>query len=240
MISVIIPTLNEAQTLPSLLESLRHEPAEKEIIVIDGGSVDRTVAIAEQLGARVIATTPGRRGSQIDVAAHAARGDVLLFLHADSSFPADGLARISERLASDPRLVGGNFRLLFDGDTAFSRWLTGFYAWVRWAGLYYGDSGIFVRRDVYEALGGFRPIAVMEDLDFARRLERFGKTCCITEPALTTSSRRFEGRQPIAIVYGWIKLHVLFWLGVSPDRLAAMYRKQVPRKRLPIRGSGRS
>jgi hypothetical protein len=74
----------------------------------------------------------------------------------------------------------------------------------------------------------------MDDLDFARRLERFGDTCCLAEPALTTSSRRFEGRHPAAIVYGWIKLHALFWLGVSPDHLAAMYRKQNPGERRPV------
>jgi rSAM/selenodomain-associated transferase 2 len=229
MISVIIPTLNEEQALPSLLESLRREITENEIIVIDGGSIDRTVAIAEHFGAKVVALPSGRRGSQLAVGVREASGKILLFLHADTTFPFGGLARISDRLASDSRVIGGNFRLLFDGDTAFSRWLTGFYAWIRWVGLYYGDSGIFVRRDVYDAVGGFRSIAVMDDLDFARRLERFGKTCCIVEPALTTSSRRFEGRHPAAIVYGWIKLHVLFWLGVSPDRLAAMYRTQAPR-----------
>jgi hypothetical protein len=130
---------------------------------------------------------------------------------------------------ADSGVIGGNFRLVFDGETWFSRWLTRSYARVRRLGFYYGDSGIFVRRSAYEALGGFRPIAVMEDLDFVRRLERSGKTCCISEPALVTSSRRFEGRHPLKIVCGWIKLHILFWLGVSPDRLAEIYRKHAPR-----------
>jgi hypothetical protein len=157
-----------------------------------------------------------------------AGGDTLLFLHADSIFPAGGLARIADVLSSDSRLVGGNFRLLFDGDTRFSRWLTRFYSRIRWFGLYYGDSGIFVRRIAYEAIGGIRPIPVMEDLDFVCRLERFGKTCCICEPALITSSRRFEGRWAVEIVYGWIKLHVLFWFGMSPDRLAEIYKTHAP------------
>ena len=98
-------------------------------------------------------------------------------------------------LASNPKLIGGNFRLIFDGDTSFSRWLTKVSAWLRPLGIYYGDSGIFVRRTIYEALGGFRPIALMEDLDFVRRLERFGETCCIEDPPLITSSRRFDGRR---------------------------------------------
>ena len=87
----------------------------------------------------------------------------------------------------------------FDGDTAFSRWLTGFCAWIRLLGFYYGDSGIFVRRSVYEALGGFRPLPVIEDWDFVRRLDGFGRTSCIEDPPLVTSSRRFEGRHPLEI-----------------------------------------
>jgi hypothetical protein len=100
----------------------------------------------------------------------------------------------AESLSGDPRLVGGNFRLVFDGASRFSKWLTCFYAQIRWLGFYYGDSGIFVRRRVYDNVGGFRPIALMEDWDFVRRLERSGKTCCIADPALITSSRRFAGR----------------------------------------------
>jgi len=131
-------------------------------------------------------------------------------------------------LAADAQTIGGNFRLVFDGDTRFSRWLTGFYRSIRSIGLYYGDSGIFVRRSVYEALGGFRPIPVMEDLEFVRRLERSGRTCCIKDPPLITSSRRFERRRPVEIVWGWAWLHTLFWLGVSPDRLAQIYRTHTP------------
>ena len=130
-----------------------------------------------------------------------------------------------EALSADPDVIGGNFRVMFDGGT---RLLTRSYARVRRLGFYYGDSGIFVRRSAYDALGGMRPIAVMEDFDFARRLERFGKTGCITEPALVTSSRRFEGR-PLKIVCALIILHILFWLGVSPDRLAEIYRRHRPR-----------
>lgn len=133
-------------------------------------------------------------------------------------------------LTEHPKAVGGNFRLIFDGDTGFSRWLTGFYAVVRLFRRYYGDSGIFVRRPVYDAIGGMRPIPVMEDLDFVRRLERSGKTCCIIDKPLVTSSRRFDGRWPPEIVYGWLKLHALFWLGVAPETLARMYRKQQPKK----------
>jgi len=228
MISVIIPTLNEARNLPPLLTALRNERAEHEIVVVDGGSDDGTIDIALANDASLFQASPGR-GAAVRAGSRGARGDILFFLHADSTFPAGGLQRIEEALSADPDVIGGNFRLMFDGGTRFSRLLTLSYARVRRLGFYYGDSGIFVRRSAYDALGGMRPIAVMEDFDFARRLERFGKTCCITEPALVTSSRRFEGRHPLKIVCALIILHILFWLGVSPDRLAEIYRRHRPR-----------
>jgi rSAM/selenodomain-associated transferase 2 len=214
--------------LQPLLIALGNEAAEHEIIVVDGGSNDGTVDIARANGATVLRLSAGR-GAALSAGAQRARGDILFFLHADSTFPTRGLQRIEETLSADPSVLGGNFRVVFDGETWFSRWATRLYAQVRQLGFYYGDSGIFVRRSAYEALGGFRPIALMEDLDFVHRLERAGKTCCIDEPALITSSRRFDGRPPAEIISGLVKLHVLFWLGVSPDRLAEIYRTRAPR-----------
>ena len=225
MISVIIPALDEAGNLRPLLRALGAEPAPHEVIVADGGSGDDTVTAARVLGARVIECERGR-GRQLRAGARAARGEALLFLHADCDFPAGGLARIEVALGASPGLVGGNFRLVFDGTSSFSRRLTAFYAWLRRRGLYYGDSGIFVRRQVYQRLGGIRAIALMEDYDFVRRLERLGPTCCIDEPPLKTSSRRFEGRHGLAIVSGWLVIHALYHLGVSPTRLAGLYRSE--------------
>jgi len=238
MISVIVPTLNEEAALPRLLAGLAGETPAPEIIVVDGGSDDATRRLARRTGARVVRAPPGR-GRQLAVGAELASGDVLLFLHADSVFPRGGLRRIEESLAGDPVLVGGNFRLVFDGERPFSRWLTGFYAWFRKRGLYYGDSGIFVRAEVYRALGGFRPIALMEDYDFTRRLERAGPTCCILEPPLVASSRRFENRHPVAIFLGWLEIHALYHLGL-PDRLLARhYRWQSRRAERPrLSGQG--
>ena len=192
---------------------------------MDGGSRDRTLEIARNRGVRTFVSRCGR-GAGMAIAAEAARGDVLFFLHADSVLPPCSLDRIDEVLAADANIIGGNFRLVFDGDGKFSRRLTRFCAWIRLLGFYYGDSGIFVRRPVYQALGGFRPIPVMEDWDFVRRLERFGRTRCIKDPPLVTSSRRFAGRHPVAILCGLVRIHVLYWLGVSPDRLSEIYRTQ--------------
>ncbi len=229
MISVVIPTLDEADNLGRLLRVLDNEEGVAEIVVADGGSSDRTVAVARARGAKVVHAAPGR-GQQLCAGARAAAGDVLLFLHADSRFPAGGLRRIRDVLAASPNAVGGNFRVVWDGDSSFSRRLSRFYNRLRRWGLYYGDSGIFVRRSAYDAIGGFRPIAVMEDYDFVRRLERYGETVRIDDPPLVTSSRKFAGRPSAAIVWGWLKIHALYHLGVSPERLARMYYPNEPRR----------
>lgn len=218
----MIPALNESARLPRLLAELQSESEETEIIVADGGSCDDTAVCAAARGARIV-KAPRGRGQQLRAGAGAARGDVLLFLHADSQFRAGGLARITATLAANPEVVGGNFRLVFDGEDGFSRWLTRFYARIRARGLYYGDSGVFVRRPIYEALGGVRPIALMEDYDFVRRMERFGRTVCIVDPPLVTSSRRFAGRRPVRIILGWIAIHALFLARLSHLRLARLY-----------------
>jgi len=222
VISIVIPVLNEAARLPSLLSRLALEPSAHEVIVVDGGSGDGTQSIARHAGATVLRSAPGR-GRQLSTGAAAAQGETLLFLHADTNFPAGGLDRVEQVLAREPQCPGGNFRLIFDGGTPFSRWLTGFYAWIRARGRYYGDSAIFVRREVYQTLGGIRAIDLMEDYDFVRRLEASGPTRCIEDPPLITSSRRFEGRHPAAIVWGWLEIHALFHLGISSRVLARRY-----------------
>lgn len=221
-ISVIIPTLNEAPRIAALIGAVRNDDPTADIVVVDGHSSDGTARIARLAGARCFVVPPGR-GRQIAYGATKASGEVLLFLHADSVYPAGGLGAVRCALA-DEATVGGNFRLLFDGDDDFSRWLNGFYQRIRARGVYYGDSGIFCRSTTYQKLGGIRPIDLMEDFDFVRRMERSGPTTCIPDPSMITSSRRFEGRRPFAIVWGWIVIHALFLLGVSPTNLARLYR----------------
>ena len=224
MISVIIPALNEADRLPGLLRALLDEPEKAEIIVVDGGSADGTADLAAP-GVRLV-HAPAGRGRQICAGTALARGEILLFLHADTRFPPGGLHAIERALALDPAAIGGNFRLLFDGADGFSRWLNGFYAWIRAHGVYYGDSGIFARRSVHDPIGGMRPAALMEDFDFTRRLERRGKTLCLDQPPLTTSFRRFSGRNPAAIVGKWLLIHILYYLRVPPEILAWLYTKE--------------
>lgn len=222
LVSVVVPTLDESAAIAPLLERLNGEADVAEIIVVDGGSGDGTPEIARQHGARVMASARGR-GAQLAAGAAAARGEILLFLHADTTFPAGGVAAIVAALAASPAAPGGNFRIIFDGGSLFARWLTLFYSHIRRIGLYYGDSGIFVRRTAYAAVGGVRPLPIMEDWDLVRRLQRTGPTICIPAPPLITSSRKFAGRHPLAIIAGWIVIHLLYFLGVSPARLARLY-----------------
>ena len=236
MISVVIPTLNEVERLGALLADLGGAGDRAELIVVDGGSTDGTPMLAATGGATVIDAPPGR-GGQLAAGAKAARGDVLLFLHADCRMPPGALTALGTILDETPEAVGGNFRLLFDGDEPFSRWLNGFYAKLRARGRYYGDSGIFVRRAAYRALGGIRPLALMEDYDLVRRMERFGPTVCVMDPPLVTASRRFAGRRPMGIIAGWIAIHTLYHLGMPTAWLARLYDSGRRRQRPAAYGS---
>jgi rSAM/selenodomain-associated transferase 2 len=218
--SIVIPALNEEAALPRLLERLSGLNGDFEVIVADGGSTDATREIAESSGATFV-RSPRGRGQQQHTGAATATGDVLWFVHADSTPQLDAL-RAVENALSDQAVAAGNFTLRFEGDFRAARQLTIAYPWFRLLGLCYGDSGIFVRRSVYEALGGFQPFPLFEDVDFVRRVKkkgRFVRLAC----QLTTSSRRFEKRN-IAVVFAhWTFLQLLYWMGVSPVRLAALY-----------------
>lgn len=219
-LSIIIPTLNEAVTLPDLAQSLAIYGGAVEIIVADGGSTDGTTELARACGFRVV-TAPRGRGPQMNAGARAATGTVLLFLHADTRLPADAPAQI-ERALADLTVCGGNFSLVFAGPGWAARWLTWLYPFLRWGGMCYGDSGIFVRREVFETLGGYRNFPLFEDVEFFQRLRRVGRFRRLPAQALT-SARRFEGRFIRTFVL-WSLLQFLYWLGVSPRHLARLYR----------------
>jgi GT2 family glycosyltransferase len=154
--------------------------------------------------------------------ASASRGDILWFLHADSRPDAGALLAMERALAEDEGAAGGNFRLVFDGEGAAERQMTWLYPKLRLLGLSYGDAGIFVRWRDYEAIGGVRPYGLFEDLDLVNRLKRAGRFVHLDCP-LTTSSRRFAGRNYVRVWAVWLTLQLLFWAGVSPDRLARWY-----------------
>ncbi len=221
LITIVIPTLNEGESIAFTISALQSLDGPKEIVVVDGGSADETVAIARSSGARVIDAARGR-GQQMRAGAMGAQGDVLWFVHADTIPPACALASIRQALA-DRSVVGGNLGVIFDGSTRAARRMTAIYPWLRVLRLCYGDSGIFVRREVYERIGGFRPVALFEDLDLLRRLRRAGRFVHL-QPCMITSSRRFEQRNFALMWVQWTALQVLYWFGVPPDTLARYYR----------------
>ncbi len=216
-ISIVIPALNEELGLGATLCAL---PADVDIVVVDGGSCDNTIAIALARGVRVIRGERGR-GVQMDTGARASSGEVLWFLHADTVPCGDAVAQILAAL-EDPRVVAGNFSLRFDGTSFGARFLNRLYPRLAWIGLRYGDSGVFVRRDVYEQAGGFAAYPIFEDLDLLRRVGRLGRFATLPGP-LVTSSRRFEHRNFAWIFGRWCLMQVLYWLGVSPCRMGRFY-----------------
>ncbi|MEP6717442.1 MAG: TIGR04283 family arsenosugar biosynthesis glycosyltransferase [Terriglobia bacterium] len=221
-ISIVVPALNEAVCIVDTLRALQQLEGEKEIIVVDGGSSDETRALACAQGARVLLAGPGR-GTQMHAGALEATGEVFWFVHADTVPPAHSLDDIGRSL-DDPSVVGGNFGLLFDGPSRAARQLTAVYPALRILGLCYGDSGIFIRRTAYHAIGGFRPLALFEDLDLLRRMRRAGQFVHLPS-RIRTSSRRFEQRNFAIVWLHWTTLQILYWCGVSPNWLARWYRQ---------------
>jgi rSAM/selenodomain-associated transferase 2 len=225
LVSVIVPVLGEERALPAALDRLARLRGRFEVIVVDGGSADGTVDAVRARSVRVLTTPPlpPGRAAQLNAAAATATGDVLLFLHADTALPHDFYAQLADALA-DRRVCGGNFALRFDGDDRFSRVLGMLAAALRRVGIYYGDSAVFVHREVFANLAGFRPLPIMDDYDFVRRLERYGRTVCIPSPAVT-SARRWKALGIRRTLGSWVLIQALFTAGVPAERLARLYRR---------------
>jgi len=219
-ISIVIPTLNEAAIIYDLAGSLQRLRGDFEIIVADGGSQDATVRLLRERGFQVI-ETPRGRGPQMNAGAQLATGEVLLFLHADTRLPEDALATVEAAL-KDERVSGGNFSLIFAGESREAWLLTRLYPLLRLGGMCYGDSAMFIRREVFEQLGGYCDYPIFEDCDLYRRMRRVGKFVRLPAAAIT-SARRFEGRFVRTFAL-WATMQVLYWLGVDPNRLNRWYK----------------
>ncbi len=220
--SVIIPTLDEQDLLAETLTRTATLGFD-ELIVVDGGSTDRTVDIATRLGreVRVLTSAPGR-ARQMNTGARAARGDVLLFLHADTRLPDNARAAVRTAL-DETHCVGGRFDIQFNTLSGWARVISFMMNLrSRATGIATGDQAIFVRRRLFEQLGGFPDQPLMEDVAFTTRLKRAGKTVALRARA-TSSFRRWERRGPLRTILLMWALRFLYWIGVSPVRLARWY-----------------
>lgn len=220
-LSVIIPALNEEACIRASIESAKRlNPLE--IIVVDGGSTDRTREIAEMEGAIVI-DSPRGRGTQLNRGASISKGKILLFLHADSVIP-EGVD-IEKYLSN--KYAGGFFRLGFDDPSISIRLVESFANLrARLFSLPYGDQAIFIKKEVFEKLGGFKEYPFLEDLDLVRRLRRFGKLKPLPHKVIVSARRLKKSYflSPIFVSLRNVLITFLFILGMSPHKLVRFYR----------------
>jgi len=226
-LSIIVPCLNEAAGIVATLHSLAAYRARGvEVLVVDGGSADGTVALAQPLADRVV-SAPRGRAQQMNAGATAADGDTLLFLHADCRLPHDADALILMGLRETP-YQWGRFDVEIEGRSALLRIIAGaMNRRSRWSGIATGDQGIFVKRSAFDAAGGYPQIALMEDIELSMRLKRLSPPLCIRE-RIVTSGRRWEKHGVVqTIVLMWC-LRLAHWLGIDASRLAALYASHRP------------
>lgn len=215
-ISVVIPAVNEAAALPECVAHLSNLPGE--ILVVTAPSTDQTEKVATNLNCRIVPFAQPHRARQMNLGAAQAKGRILLFLHADTLFPPAGFAKILT--AIDRRhAVGGAFSRRYRSPSRVLA-LTSRLATVRnrLFGWHLGDQAIFVRRDLFEKLGGYRDLPIFEDLDFSRRLRSLGKTVTLTPP-VRTSARRFAAHGPWRTTWNDLRLTLKYFRGADPIEL---------------------
>ena len=222
-ISIIIPTLNESEHIESTLICLQpFRQQGHEVIVTDGGSQDTTVELARLGADKVIQTSPGR-AQQMNVGASHATGDILWFIHADTQVSAQAAQQILKELDNKYK-HWGRFDIQLSGKHLLLRLIERLMnVRSRLTGIATGDQGIFVRRACFEAIGRFKPIPLMEDIEISRRLKKWSRPCCLHE-TIITSSRRWEENGVLRTILLMWRLRLAYALGVSPEKLAHDYK----------------
>ncbi|HEX8288956.1 MAG TPA: TIGR04283 family arsenosugar biosynthesis glycosyltransferase [Pyrinomonadaceae bacterium] len=225
-LSVIIPTFNEELTIEKTLDAISRLVNVDEIVIVDGGSTDETISIVENYPQKkpfkLIKLAEANRGRQLHEGTKHADGEVFWFLHADTR-PIQGSGKQIKSFMRFEQVVGGNFEIIFGGENAWARFLTKLYPMLRSGGMIYGDSAIFVRRETYEQIKGFKPLPLFEDLDLVKRLQKKGRFVHINLP-VTTSSRRFENRSFVWTFTKWSIFQGLYWVGFPPRVLGKLYK----------------
>lgn len=225
-VSIVMPVLNEAVTIEATLSRLRYDFAGCELVVVDGGSTDGTAQLAQAWASVVQA--PRGRARQMNEGARHTRGDVLWFVHADTVLDPGALGQLRAALG-DPDVVGGGLSLRFDASSPaldYLAWISNHRA--RRLHHIFGDQAMFVRRAVFEELGGFPDLPLMEDLELARRLHRRGRLVLL--PATSTASaRRFTQHGTWRMIAFMQYLKVLYFAGVDPQSIHRRYLAGPPR-----------
>ncbi|MHC5726710.1 MAG: TIGR04283 family arsenosugar biosynthesis glycosyltransferase [Nostoc sp.] len=222
-ISIIIPTLNEAGNIKEAIATT--QPSTNiEIIVVDAGSEDGTVEIAQSLGVKVISSSPGR-AVQMNAGALAASGDILLFLHADTRLPT-GFDEMIRTALQQPGTVAGAFNLRIDASLLSLRWVEwGVNARSHFYQMPYGDQAIFLTKAVFQQMGGFPELPIMEDFELMRRLKRTGCIVIIPTPVVTSARRWLQKGVFKTTLLNQLVI-IAYLLGVSPERICRWYRRE--------------
>lgn len=228
-LSVVIPVFREERDIVSLVDHLTTNALREtaEVLVVDGDPKQRTLAVLAGWNVVRIASDAGR-ARQMNVGAAQARGDVLLFLHADTRLPINADTLIFQTLRN-PRLAGGAFRLVIDSSRPSLRLIAAMANWrSRLTRVPYGDQAIFLRRAAFEELGGYAAIPLMEDLDLMRRVRRKGWPVVLLSEAARTSARRWEQEGVWRCTLRNWGIRLLYHCGVSPVRLRHFYPTAAP------------
>lgn len=231
MISVIIPTFNEANQIAKTIAETRAASCQQEleIIVVDGGSEDKTTSIAKNLGAMALVSERKGRAAQMNKGAAMAKGEILYFLHADSIPPQNFITHILE--ARQMKAVGGCFRLAFD----YQHWFLEANCWfthLNVNAVRFGDQSLFVTKYVFHKCGGFREdLLMMEDQEIIHRIKRFGKFK-VMKAAVTTSARKYLDNGIYRMQAIFFRIWFLYYLGYSQERLLKLHRKLIHKHKL--------
>jgi len=226
-IGVIIPTFNEETIILNTLSTLP-QPQMDEVIIVDGGSQDRTREIAQayidshyaQTGH--LLTSAKGRACQMNTGGWFAQSDILIFLHADTHLPPEARRIITEVMDGET-YVGGRFDVQFEIDRGYAWVISRMMNWrSRWSRIFTGDQAIFVRRTTFQQLKGFSNIPLMEDIEFSSRLKQSGSVIPL-HSKVTTSFRRWENNGPLRTILHMWTLRFLYWLGISPHTLQQFY-----------------
>jgi rSAM/selenodomain-associated transferase 2 len=223
-LSVIIPTLNEAENIDKLISFIKNEKVKTEIIISDADSSDRTKEIAAARGVKIINSKEGNRGLQLNRGAEIASAPLLLFLHADSTLEKAALTSLVTKMQKNKNKIGGCFSLEIESEhplLKFTSWSSNLRA--KYLNLIFGDQGIFIKKEVFENLGGFPEIELMKDWEFSKKMKKAGELFFL-DKKIYTSARRWEEYGVLRTIFLMHKIKILYLFGYSPQKLKKIYR----------------